>query len=60
MIATQTWNPGESEIHQTSNAVRRAWSREEREKRMRIAETRQQWLLSMLSSQRAVIPAGTA
>ena len=60
MSIQQTSNPAQSEIQHTGNAIRRSWSQEERRIRQRIAVARQQWLFSVLFTQRSAIPARVA
>ena len=60
MTIEQTSIPVQSEIQQTCIAIRRSWSREHRDKRQRIAAARQQWLVSVLATQRSAIPARVA
>jgi hypothetical protein len=49
MAVNQAPDRTKSEIQQTRDAIRRLWSREEREKRRSIAEACQQSLLSYCS-----------
>ena len=60
MRVKQTSNSAKIEIQQTRKAIQRLWSHDERDKRRRIAAARQQWLFSVLTTQRAAIPARVA
>jgi hypothetical protein len=60
MGVKQTLNRAKSEIQQTRNAIRRSWSREERDKRRQITEARQEWLFGVLFTQRVAILASVA
>ena len=60
MGVKQTLNRAKSEIQQTRNAIRRSWSREERDKRRQIVEAQQEWLFGVLFTQRVAILARVA
>ena len=60
MNVKQHSTPAKSGMQQTRDSIHRSWSREERRKRQRIAAARQQWLFSVLATQRSAVPARVA
>ena len=60
MNTSTSLNPAKAEIQRTRNAIRRSWSPGQRALRQRLAAARQQWLVNVLPTRGATVPARVA
>jgi len=60
MQVTKVLNPARGDVQRKRHAIRSSWSRLQRDKRRRIAASRQEWLFSALFPQGATVPARVA